>query len=729
MFDPLIWNGSRDLVAWNLMHRVEADAASKLTGAPLVAALMKAQSQLEELPSGKRVYWARVLHDQLDGRPDGRLRDEPVAQAILHNLLNELYNTRDTKFTNLATQQNKVTWLVLIGLAIMAALVSQGYQDLLLAGAVGGILSRLQRELQRRDVPSDYGLSWSVLFLSPVSGALSAWAGVLLLQTLQKFNVIDLAQLLPDNTDLTAPTGALLGVAILFGISERILDRLVRQAEDEISTKPQAAKKSATAAQEPPTHPAAAPEVAAPYGCAAARGVRIFPVVHFGGGSPVRSTRSVAAVVLSLLVVAVAPAVASGADWVGLGDSFAAGPLIPNQSLSPLGCLRSDRNFARLAAASRGMIARRCLLQRRQDDEHGRLAEHERGHEPAAAQRADGVDAGRVAADRRQRHRLHRDPPELRDLQPVRAAVPEPLQRGRQRSDQGPDRRGRAEGRHGHRGPSARVAACAHPRRQLRGDPARHRQRLLAAGAAGLHRRARTCARKQKAAQHDARSSRPRRHGAVYVDDYTASIGRDACRSSGTRWVEPLVPGNAAAPFHPNARGDGGHRSGGRGGGRLSLDAAARTSVWACSRRPRPSARTPGRPRADAAEVRGPAVDGSPAADQPGAGADAVPTTSPAPRSAPARGPSTPSRTDHSRVGARARRARGRVALVWLYRSRRTSLDALSRGVLGEHRRRLVHGASVVAADPTGCGTGRARPSMQPTRSSSRAAIQLTFRR
>jgi hypothetical protein len=264
VFDPLIWNGSRDLVAWNLMHRVEADHASRLTGAPLVAALMKAQSQIEELPGAKRVYWARVLHDQLDGCPDGRLRDEPVAQAILHHLLNELYNTRDTKFTNLATQQNKVTWLVLIGLAIMAALVSQGYQDLLLAGAVGGILSRLQRELQRRDVPSDYGLSWSVLFLSPVSGALSAWAGVLLLQSLQKFNVIDLAQLLPDNTDLTAPTGALLGVAILFGISERILDRLVRQAEDEIATKPQAAKKSAAAAEEPPTHPSAAPEVAAP---------------------------------------------------------------------------------------------------------------------------------------------------------------------------------------------------------------------------------------------------------------------------------------------------------------------------------------------------------------------------------------------------------------------------------------------------------------------------------
>ena len=125
-----------------------------------------------------------------------------------------------------------------IGLAIMAALVTQGYQDILLAGAVGGILSRLQRELLRRDVPSDYGLSWSVLFLSPVSGALSAWAGLLLLQTLQKFNVIDLKTLLPDNVDLTAPTGAILGAAVVFGISERMLDRLVRQAEDEIAAKP-----------------------------------------------------------------------------------------------------------------------------------------------------------------------------------------------------------------------------------------------------------------------------------------------------------------------------------------------------------------------------------------------------------------------------------------------------------------------------------------------------------
>ncbi len=64
--------------------------------------------------------------------------------------------------------------------------------------------------------------------------------------------------------------------------------------------------------------------------------------------------RALSAVVVSLLVFAVAPATAGAAKWVGLGDSFAAGPLIPNQSLSPLGCLRSSKNFARLAAASGG---------------------------------------------------------------------------------------------------------------------------------------------------------------------------------------------------------------------------------------------------------------------------------------------------------------------------------------------------------------------------------------
>ncbi len=44
-------------------------------------------------------------------------------------------------------------------------------------------------------------------------------------------------------------------------------------------------------------------------------------------------------------------------------------------------------------------------------------------------------------------------------------------------------------------------------------------------------------------------------NGARLVSWYQASIGHDACKGSSTRWVEPLVPGNGAAPIHPNRAG------------------------------------------------------------------------------------------------------------------------------------------------------------------------------
>jgi hypothetical protein len=44
-------------------------------------------------------------------------------------------------------------------------------------------------------------------------------------------------------------------------------------------------------------------------------------------------------------------------------------------------------------------------------------------------------------------------------------------------------------------------------------------------------------------------------NGATLVDWYTASIGHDACQPPGIKWVEGAVPTNAAAPVHPNLLG------------------------------------------------------------------------------------------------------------------------------------------------------------------------------
>ncbi|XUL89765.1 SGNH/GDSL hydrolase family protein [Streptomyces galilaeus] len=44
--------------------------------------------------------------------------------------------------------------------------------------------------------------------------------------------------------------------------------------------------------------------------------------------------------------------------------------------------------------------------------------------------------------------------------------------------------------------------------------------------------------------------------GVGYVDTYTPSTDHNACTAKNTRWIEPLVPENPAAPVHPNARGE-----------------------------------------------------------------------------------------------------------------------------------------------------------------------------
>jgi hypothetical protein len=242
----LIWNGSRDLVAWHLVHEVKAVHVDRYQDdKQLRARLARAQSELSELPPVAQQFWRTKLEDVINpprrnGEPHPTF-DAELAKATLHEYLRELYTWRDTKFVNLATQQNKVTWLILVALVVMGALVQLDFYLLMLAGAVGGVLSRLQRELVRRDVPSDYGVSWALMFLSPVAGALSAWAGLHLLVLLQELDIIDLASLLPSDVNLTDPTNGLFGLAVLLGISERFLDRIVRQVTETIAPEPEPA--------------------------------------------------------------------------------------------------------------------------------------------------------------------------------------------------------------------------------------------------------------------------------------------------------------------------------------------------------------------------------------------------------------------------------------------------------------------------------------------------------
>jgi hypothetical protein len=155
-------------------------------------------------------------------------------KANLIELLAELYNARDAKYAQLASLYGKAAWLILAALLPLAALLALGYGVVMLAGAIGGIISRLQQMVYAKGLPTAYGSSWVPLYLAPLLGALAAWAGLTLLALLQALQVIDLRALSLDAGFAALPTNQLLGIAVLLGLSERFLNRVGAQAEEVI---------------------------------------------------------------------------------------------------------------------------------------------------------------------------------------------------------------------------------------------------------------------------------------------------------------------------------------------------------------------------------------------------------------------------------------------------------------------------------------------------------------
>ena len=267
-----------------------------------------------------------------------------------------------------------------------------------------------------------------------------------------------------------------------------------------------------------------------------------------------RTSRIVVAVLAATLAVGVASA--SAADWVGLGDSYAAGPLIPNQQLNPLGCLRSDHNFAHVAAAALGKSLADASCSGAKTDDMTAAQDVTPGPNPPqfnaltsttqiVTLQIGGNDIGFTSIIQNCASATPFGHP-CRDKYVVNGhdTLAELI------AATAPKVAAVLQGIHT-RSPGADVFVVNYAAilpetgsgcwpqvpiawadvAYLRGV-AKNLNAMLAQQAAG--------------------------NGAEIVDDYSASIGRDACKSSSTRWVEPLIPGNLAAPFHPNARGEAG---------------------------------------------------------------------------------------------------------------------------------------------------------------------------
>jgi hypothetical protein len=157
-----------------------------------------------------------------------------VGEQVEDELLGEIYEASNGKAAQLSGLYNRATWVILVALLPLAVLAGLGYGVLLVAGAIGGLVSRMQRLVFSKRIPIIYGSSWAPLFCAPILGALAACAGLVLISLLQTTGVLELTALQTSLEDLRTPSSALLGLAILLGTSERFLLQLEKQAESVI---------------------------------------------------------------------------------------------------------------------------------------------------------------------------------------------------------------------------------------------------------------------------------------------------------------------------------------------------------------------------------------------------------------------------------------------------------------------------------------------------------------
>lgn len=269
--------------------------------------------------------------------------------------------------------------------------------------------------------------------------------------------------------------------------------------------------------------------------------------------SPRRLALVAALAAVALTMLAAFAGAARADNYVALGDSYAAGPLIPNQIGPPLGCLRSDHNYAHLAAPSTGATLRDVTCSGATTEDMTEAQSTELGTNPPQLDALDGetsvvsltiggndigfsdialscitfnpfatpckdqynsggkdVIAERIAATAPEVDTVLDEIAELAPNADVYVVNYAPIfpETGYGCWPQMPIGWGD-------------VPYLRAKQKQLNG--------MLATQAAN--------------------------NGATLVDWYKAGIGHDACKGSSTRWVEPVVPGNPAAPIHPNLKG------------------------------------------------------------------------------------------------------------------------------------------------------------------------------
>ena len=262
--------------------------------------------------------------------------------------------------------------------------------------------------------------------------------------------------------------------------------------------------------------------------------------------------KALLAVFISTVALAV-PASAGAQEYVALGDSFTAGPLIPAQ-VPPFGCLKSNNNFPNLASRDLGLTLKdaSCSGAETEDMTNPQGVDPD-GPNPPQFDRLSATteivtlqiggndigfsEIGRECASTspegtpcQDRYVVNGRDEISERIQATAPLVANVLQGIRDRS------------------PNARILVVNYAAILPHSGPGCWPQLPITEGDVPY-------VRAKQEELNGMLATQAAAAGAELVDWYAASVGHDACQPPVIRWVEPVVPVNAAAPLHPNLGG------------------------------------------------------------------------------------------------------------------------------------------------------------------------------
>ena len=281
---------------------------------------------------------------------------------------------------------------------------------------------------------------------------------------------------------------------------------------------------------------------------------RVTPCLRSGHRPLLGKLPALLAVLTTILVLAAAAPAWAARQYVSLGDSYAAGPLIPLQ-IPPFGCLKSNNNYSHLTARNLGLQLRdpSCSGAETEDMENPQNVDPDGPNPPQfdslttqtriVTLQIGGNDIGfsSIGRDCASATSNAGTPCQDRYVHDGRDEISERIQAT------APKVAAVLQGIHA-RSPKARVLVVNYAAILPDEGPGCWPQMPVTDGDVPYVRAKEKELNAMLAAQAAA-------NGAELVDWYTASIGHDACKPPVIRWVEPVVPVNAAAPLHPNLGG------------------------------------------------------------------------------------------------------------------------------------------------------------------------------